>query len=361
MRFTSISALLAAFLFLTLTACTHPAPAPVPTVVAVPVTKAQVPAVTPQASPEEIAKEVGEVQTLLKAKYPKLQLQRISRIAIGDAVLYEFAASGVVGYTNRKVDYVMIGEVVVGQGDQVVNITKARAVQASSAVYAAMPKGGLEFTYGAGKREFYIFSDPDCPFCQEFEKQLTANADAVNARVTVLPYVLPNLHPNGIEHAKYIWCTTNPAAAWKDWMQFADGKEGNDLLSAWTTWSAKNASVPNCPAAGVIDQVEASGRQMGFNQTPTLMFKTGMTWPGAPSMDELQLALKQVDADLFQVNPGSAPPAATDPSAVQGPASGSSLAAPGAAQLSPGSPLQVVQPPPAQQAPALPTAQSPTK
>lgn len=318
MRFNRLAMGAAALLALALAACdSAPPPAPAPAPKAVTPAKPVAPANPAQATADEIAKEVGAVQALLKKKYPTLQLQGISRIAIGDSVLYEFSAGGIVGYTNLPVNFVMLGEVVTVIDGQVINLTKSRAVQAGAQVYKVLGEmaagQGLTYTYGAGEREFILFSDPDCPFCQDFEKELDAAASVVNARVTVLPYVLPNLHPNGVAHAKHIWCTVDPRAAWKSWMTTAAGHENLDAV--WAKWAAANPAVANCPAASLVDKVMEAGLKMGFNQTPTMMFKNGMTWPGAPSMDELQEALTQVQVDFQQATPTPVAPAATAPAA----------------------------------------------
>jgi len=50
-------------------------------------------------------------------------------------------------------------------------------------------KEGISFSYGNGKKDIYIVTDPECPYCIKFEKASQGKLDAY--RVHVIVYPLP--------------------------------------------------------------------------------------------------------------------------------------------------------------------------
>jgi len=50
-------------------------------------------------------------------------------------------------------------------------------------------KSGVSFSYGNGKKEIYLVTDPQCPYCIRFEKEMDGKLD--DYRVHVLLYPLP--------------------------------------------------------------------------------------------------------------------------------------------------------------------------
>jgi len=59
------------------------------------------------------------------------------------------------------------------------------------------------FTYGSGKDEYYLFTDPECPYCQKFEDRLL-RADIKN-RVKIYYYLYPlAFHKEAKPMSRYI-------------------------------------------------------------------------------------------------------------------------------------------------------------
>lgn len=54
---------------------------------------------------------------------------------------------------------------------------------------AELVKSGVSFSYGNGKKEIYLVTDPQCPYCIRFEKEMDGKLD--DYRVHVLLYPLP--------------------------------------------------------------------------------------------------------------------------------------------------------------------------
>ncbi len=51
----------------------------------------------------------------------------------------------------------------------------------------------IKYVKGKGERTLYIFSDPDCPYCQRLEQNMVG---VDNVTVYVFLYPLTSLHPN---------------------------------------------------------------------------------------------------------------------------------------------------------------------
>jgi len=67
---------------------------------------------------------------------------------------------------------------------------------------------------GQGDAEFIIFTDPDCPVCQRFEKEV--DMDGIVANTVFIP--LDKIHPQSRAHIADIMATGNPSVAMTDFM-----------------------------------------------------------------------------------------------------------------------------------------------
>ena len=62
----------------------------------------------------------------------------------------------------------------------------------------------IKYVKGKGERTLYIFSDPDCPYCQRLEQNMVG---VDNVTVYVFLYPLTSLHPNAEKVSNQIWCS----------------------------------------------------------------------------------------------------------------------------------------------------------
>jgi len=123
--------------------------------------------------------------------------------------------------------------------------------------------------FGSGKRKLFVFSDPDCPFCQQLEKSLAQLEDAT---VYVLPYPLTGLHPNAQVVSESIWCSNDRAAAWRDYL----------LLG-------KKPKVAKCP--NPIEKNIALAGEFQIQGTPAILFEDGTLVSGAIPLERLEAQL----------------------------------------------------------------------
>lgn len=308
--------LLSTFVVLGLLGCQEkpkPAPKPAPVKTEAPAD----PAALEKARIEAAQKRVTEVLEELKTKHPDLAalepiINEIPLVSPAPAAapgapavqapqvakeyLYEIISSRGIVYTNKDVDYIFMGSLLLGSGQNVQNMTSRQAAQdllakqqqaqadvsGSDVFQSIWLQDGLSFKYGTGENRVIVFEDPDCPSCQRLHHNFEAFGAKLNLDVKVIPFVLTNKHPEGVMHAKAIFCAPDPAATWKAWMLEASGK---DVATAWPAFAQKNnLTVTNCERAAFVDSWQDVGKQLGLSATPSIMFTSGMMGEG--SMDE---------------------------------------------------------------------------
>jgi thiol:disulfide interchange protein DsbC len=261
------------------------------------------------------------VGRLLKGKYPKLGSVMVEGINVGASRIFEFQAAGMTGYTNANIDWILVGgELLSGDGATgTVNVTKKRAAEAGQRLFASLPlNAAIKYTYGKGERPILVFSDPDCPFCQDLDLAMQARGDALNATVYVLPYPLEGLHPNAKAHARHIWCTANPAEAWTAWMKSTAqaGSTEAGRNAAWAGFAARYPAPADCPAAVNVETAQRVGVTLGVSSTPTVVFENGVATEGT-NLEEIEQGFAVVEQTM---GPYRAAAAAAAPAPAPAPA-----------------------------------------
>jgi thiol:disulfide interchange protein DsbC len=112
---------------------------------------------------------------------------------------------------------------------------------------------------GQGSRRLYVFADPDCPYCQQLESELTKLHDV---QVLIFPFPLESLHPNARHIAESIWCQPDRANAWENYVlrkQMPDAATCDNPI-------ARNLAL---------------GESLQIAGTPTLIFEDGTVVPMA--------------------------------------------------------------------------------
>jgi protein-disulfide isomerase len=124
------------------------------------------------------------------------------------------------------------------------------------------------------EKTLYVYSDPNCPACKQFESHITDLAKDFSV------YVLPVAY-QGDDHGKAAaaaLCAKDQQGAWVSELGGAVTPDGNDCLTGYTGVKAN------------MEQFE----RLGFNSTPRVVSGTGFIFPeGAPAkMIRLQAAEK---------------------------------------------------------------------
>ena len=206
-----------------------------------------------------------------KALEPKISGARIEGVQPGPVQgLWEVrlrTPSGVqVLYTDPSGNYLIEGNIHDVRSDR--NLTEERLRRLNAIKFESLPLDqAVKIQRGNGRRTLVMFSDPYCPYCQQFEKTLQTVDD-----ITVYVFMYPVIRPQNAEHSKAVWCSQDRARAWLD-------------LALLHKQPAASAGCDN-----PVDKNLGLGRSLGVNSTPTLIFANGEKVAGGlPAADLVDL------------------------------------------------------------------------
>ena len=184
--------------------------------------------------------------------------------------LYEVYVDGQIVYTDEKVSALLIGALV--DGKTMKNVTDERMQKLTAIKFADLPLAlAVKQVRGDGKRVFATFEDPNCGYCKKLAKDI-AKLD----NVTIYTFLYPILSPDSLEKSNQIWCATDRAKAWNEWM--IDGKAPGGK--------------GDCDTTAVKKTIEM-GRKLAITGTPTIFFADGERIPGAIPIAKIEQRLAQ--------------------------------------------------------------------
>jgi thiol:disulfide interchange protein DsbC len=182
------------------------------------------------------------------------------------AGLYEIRAAGDILYTDKKGDYLFIGQVFDAKTSQ--NLTKERVDEINKIKFSDLPlQNALKLVKGDGKRVIAIFEDPNCGYCKRFRQTTLQEID----NVTVYTFMYNILSEDSAIKSKNIWCSPDRNKAWDDWMI-----------------SGKVAAAAPAKCDSPNDKVSALGQKLRINGTPAIFFADGSRLPGAVDTKTLE-------------------------------------------------------------------------
>lgn len=171
-------------------------------------------------SPTVFATNTSEdIQTLINSLAKRKPAIKVEAKDIQESPipgLYSVLVAGKVVYLDKDAKYVFLGNLIENATKK--NLTEARRIELTTIDFNTLPfKNAIKIKKGNGKATFAIFSDPDCPFCQQIEKGMHEDG-MTNYTAYVFLYPLENIHPQARKKAESIWCAKDKNAAWFDWM-----------------------------------------------------------------------------------------------------------------------------------------------
>jgi thiol:disulfide interchange protein DsbC len=219
------------------------------------------------APPATAPAPAGSIKQNLESRYPGVHVLDVKPSAMPN--VYEVYLGSELLYTDANADYLLGGPLVDTQTHQ--NLTEARLNDYGKVDFRTLPLDrAIKVVKGNGSRRLVVFSDPDCPFCQQLEKSLLP---INNVTMYVLLYPIASLHPQAPAKAHAIWCAKDRAQAWSQWMQ-------------------EKKLPPDTACSGVpIDELQQLGERLHINSTPTMFLADGRRISGAISTEELERAL----------------------------------------------------------------------
>jgi thiol:disulfide interchange protein DsbC len=186
--------------------------------------------------------------------------------------LVEVVVNGInVIYTDKKGDLAFIGNVVDLKTKE--SLTQKRAEAVAFVDFSQIPlTQAIVKVKGDGSRKLIVFSDPDCPYCKQLEKEL---AFLDNVTIYVMLYPIEELHPGARKKSEALWCSSDRAKAWDNLMLY--GKE-------------PAAATGECKTP--LDEIHALAQRLSITGTPGLVFQNGKLAPGALKTEEIEKLLK---------------------------------------------------------------------
>ena len=182
--------------------------------------------------------------------------------------LYEVRLDNEILYTDERMNYIFSGNIIDGKSMQ--NLTEKRLRDLSAIKWENLPlDAAFKTVRGNGKRTLAVFSDPNCPYCKRFEKDLAKVDD-----VTIYTFLYPILSEDSHEKSKAVWCSADKSKAW------------SELMLNGTVPAAARCDTP-------IEKNLALGRKYRVNGTPTLVFANGERVPGAIPQAQLEKLLAE--------------------------------------------------------------------
>jgi thiol:disulfide interchange protein DsbC len=123
---------------------------------------------------------------------------------------------------------------------------------------------------GTGQRKLAVFSDPQCPYCQQLEVSLAKLKDVT---IYTFLYPLQSLHPEAPLISERIWCSSNRVAAWQAFM-----------LKGQRPTRVKDCETP------LLANIQLAGKY-GIQGTPFIVFDDDTSAPGALDLAALERRL----------------------------------------------------------------------
>ncbi len=205
------------------------------------------------------------IRQALRSRIPNAQILSIQKLPY--AGLYEIAVrrgdDTAIYYSDALGQVMIVGTLIDMRTDR--NLTEERLRRLSAIDWNQLPfPWAVTTRRGDGRRQIAIFSDPNCPFCQKFEKDLAAVDD-----ITVHIFMWPVIKPESVRQTKSVWCSKDRVKAWNDLM-----------LKRVEPTAPTDCDNP-------IDELVTLGRRLGATSTPTWFLPNGEKYVGAQPMSEV--------------------------------------------------------------------------
>lgn len=214
-----------------------------------------------------IAPQYAELARKLAKTLPEYTIERISPSGV-DGILEVLMEGNRIVYTDVSGKHLFNGHLF--DVDAHEDLTERRIEALTRIDVKQLPLAdAFDVVHGDGKRQLYLFEDPDCPYCKKFEEQLPKVNDVT---LHVFLYPLTTIHPHAFEHAQSVWCS-------------------KDRQKTWTDKMLKGIDPPMAKCANPIDRNLALGEKLHIDGTPTIVFADGRVRAGTMSAEDLEQLL----------------------------------------------------------------------
>ncbi len=195
----------------------------------------------------------ADEETVRKAVQPHFEGHKIDSVTRTPYLgLYEVVVGDELFYTDDKAGYFFFGHIIDTKTRTSMTNERIQEIKAVRRIpLDSLPlQSAIKIVKGDGKRQVAIFTDPNCPYCKQLEKELV---NVTNVTIYTLLYPVLN---GSMELSKKIWCSGNQVKAWDDFMLKDVAPTGKDCETP-------------------LEVLLKSGRENKVSGTPTLIFADG--------------------------------------------------------------------------------------
>jgi thiol:disulfide interchange protein DsbC len=213
------------------------------------------------------AATTDEVKAKVLQNYPATTVSQVNETPLKN--LYEVIMGKNVAYTDEEARYFVFGNLFDMKTQTDLTTTPTNKIEMGFPSKERL-KDAIKTVKGNGKRKLAVFSDPDCPYCQQLERNLQSISN-----VTIYTFLFPleSLHPRAKGTAISIWCNKDASKAYHEYML-----------------ENKQPQVKTC--TNPIERNIQFAGSMGIQGTPSVIFEDGSLIPGAISSPELERQLE---------------------------------------------------------------------
>ncbi len=229
---------------------------------------------TPRTGAQQAPTPLGPTETALKRaveeRMPGVRVLGVVKTPY--AGLYEVRTEdNEIFYTDEKAAFLFVGAIRDGRDPQR-NLTEERQQALSAISFSELPfDGAFKIVRGTGRRQLAYFTDPNCPYCKQLEKELTQLDD-----VTISVFLYPILSADSLPKSRAVWCSTDRSKVWLDWM----------------LGGVAPATTAICDSQA-IDRNLAFGRRIRVTSVPTLIYPNGTRSAGMRPVASIARAIDE--------------------------------------------------------------------
>ena len=219
------------------------------------------------------AADAGEaaIRKGVQARFPDLAVESIQKTPFGG--IYEVVVGGRIIYTDDKVSYVFIGNLIDARAAVERDLTRERGAQLALQALKKASDNAIKRVRGNGKRVIYTFEDPNCGYCKQLQKEFVKLND-----VTIYTFLWPILSQDSVDKSRVIWCSKDRAKAWDDVMLRGVAVQGDGKCDA------------------PFDRNMELAQRFGIRGTPAIFLADGRMLGGYTPAAELEQAMNAAAA-----------------------------------------------------------------
>lgn len=211
--------------------------------------------------------DVNLAQQNLAKNYPNLAIKNIASTEMRG--IYSAEIDDQIVYLNDDAEHLIAGNML-RLTDQK-SLTQELIVKKNTIDWKKLPlKNAIKSVRGNGKRQLAIFSDPNCPYCQQLELELKKLDN-----VTLYTFILP-LKPQSVAPSKQVYCEQDPSFAWQQLIEKGI--------------QPKNKKSCNNPVNANLELA----KQLGVEGTPAIIFSNGYRVLGAYPATEIEAIWREL-------------------------------------------------------------------